>query len=721
MALGHLPGMPTASLTPQVFNEIKFQTINIIYQLVKQDPGWLPQNANIAVNLLKIFVSEAFQGRHKNIDSVDFAHWKEPKLLVKCILNFVENHPDQLELLFHLLRAFVSRFITQFQFLKDFLETKVAKTYSVDWKRKAFFKFVDIFHDNSWPQEVKGKILQHILIPSFTHAFEQGEGEKLIGGPPSPDQDNPDNVISVFIGKVIDPDNPFGTCDAVRILLLQFSCLLVEKAAPHIHDAANKRQGTRLRRLMTFTWPCLLAKNYEDPASKYYGHLLLAHIIVKFAIHKRIVLQVFHSLLKAHAVEARTVVRQALEILTPAMPGRMEDGNTMLTHWTKKIIVEDSHTMAQLTHMLQLIVGHYKVYYPVRHHLIPHMISSMQRLGFTQNTTFEHRKLPVDLCEVIIKWELQRIKDESDAAGTGGGGVAGIVGDNLASIDAAVDSPATPGGSLSGGSSVLGDPKKAKTLGGVPATALATKPIEKHHADAIVNFLLRIACQVNEPQTPSMTNQAGELLSRRCIALLKTALSADVWPKAELKLSWFDKLLSSAEQPGANFANICTALDVLTFLLSILRKDQILVSFKPLQRGIAACMTSQTTLVVKAGGAVKPPPQPGAGGAAAGTAAAAVAAAVAAQASNHQPKVIKSLHALLSRLMSIFPTESSTSNVASKHEELDTLYAAVSKVVYEGLAAYEKATANAAAPSQLNGTLKILKAACVQNPQYIDR
>ena len=42
------------------------------------------------------------------------------------------------------------------------------------------------------------------------------------------------------------------------------------------------------------------------------------------------VLQVFHSLLKAHAVEARTVVRQALEILTPAMPGRMEDGNVSI-------------------------------------------------------------------------------------------------------------------------------------------------------------------------------------------------------------------------------------------------------------------------------------------------------------------------------------------------------------------------------------------------------
>ena len=342
----------------------------------------------------------------------------------------------------------------------------------------------------------------------------------------------------------------------------------------------------------------------------------------------------------------------------------------------------------------------------------------MQRLGFNTNTTFEHRKLPVDLCEVVIKWELQRIKDETDAAvsGSTGAGVAGgaaAAGETLTSMDAVVDSPATPGSS---GVGVLGDPKKAKTLGGVSATALATNPIEKHHADAIVNFLLRIACQVNDSQTPAMTNQAGELLSRRCIALLKTALSSEVWPKAELKLSWFDKLLSSAEQPNANFASICTALDVLTFLLSILRKEQILSSFKPLQRGIAACMTSQTTFVVKPGGAPKTTPTPAAG--AAGTAAAAAAAAAAAQASNHQPKVIKSLHALLSRLMSVFPTEPSTSNVASKHEELDTLYAAVSKVVYEGLAAYEKA---AAMPSQLNGTLKILKAACVQNPQYIDR
>lgn len=54
----------------------------------------------------------------------------------------------------------------------------------------------------------------------------------------------------------------------------------------------RRRQGIKLRRLMTFAWPCLLGKNCVDPATKYHGHLLLAHIIAKFAIHKRIVLQV---------------------------------------------------------------------------------------------------------------------------------------------------------------------------------------------------------------------------------------------------------------------------------------------------------------------------------------------------------------------------------------------------------------------------------------------
>lgn len=93
------------------------------------------------------------------------------------------------------------------------------------------------------------------------------------------------------VPKVLDPEKQADLLDSLRICLLQFSTLLVEHAPHHIHDN-NKSRNSKLRRLMTFAWPCLLPKACVDPACKYSGHLLLAHIIAKFAIHKKIVLQV---------------------------------------------------------------------------------------------------------------------------------------------------------------------------------------------------------------------------------------------------------------------------------------------------------------------------------------------------------------------------------------------------------------------------------------------
>lgn len=98
------------------------------------------------------------------------------------------------------------------------------------------------------------------------------------------------HICFIFL-KVLDPEKQADLLDSLRICLLQFSTLLVEHAPHHIHDN-NKSRNSKLRRLMTFAWPCLLPKACVDPACKYSGHLLLAHIIAKFAIHKKIVLQV---------------------------------------------------------------------------------------------------------------------------------------------------------------------------------------------------------------------------------------------------------------------------------------------------------------------------------------------------------------------------------------------------------------------------------------------
>jgi len=665
MLLAH--SQTNSNLTHIEKSELQYCAIKIISILIKFDEQWLSTQNQLVAALKQIWCNDDYQALHKKVENVEYYHWKEPKHIVKILLHYFRHQPNDIDLLFQLLRATCDRFLPDFQFLRDFLENTVAQEYTVEWKRSAFFRFVEHFPTNNMSQELKANILQLIIIPCFAVSFERGEGTKLVGGAPMPYQDNPENVVSVFISKIIDPDNPFGSADCVRISLLQFSCLLVEQASQHIHDVTNKRQGNKLRRLMTFAWPCLLGKNCVDPTTRYHGHLLLSHIIAKFAIHKRIVLQVFHSLLKAYAIDARNVVRQALEILTPAMPVRMEDGNTMLTHWTKKIIVEEGHTMQQLFHILQLVVRHYKVYFPVRHHLVQHIVNSIQRMGFSPTSTLDHRRLAVELAEVIIKWELYRIKEEGTDIGDNNNRMMGQL-----SIKRSVNDD----------SSKRLISQSASSSSPVPVILpriepTSTKPIEKNHADAILNFLLRLACQVNDMS--SLHGNPSEQLSRRCISLIKLALKPDIWiaENCDLKLAFFDKILATVDSPQANLTNISTALEVLTFLLGVMKREQILVNFKPLQRGIGACIASSNI------------------------------------------KIIRLVHSLLSRLMTIFPAESTASNVASKYEELDTLYTTIGRFIADGLTTYEKSTTTT--PSSFYGTLMILKAACTNNPGYIDR
>ena len=42
------------------------------------------------------------------------------------------------------------------------------QTYSVEWKRQAFFTFVEVFHDAAYPQDLKAKVK---LIPTIMMLF----------------------------------------------------------------------------------------------------------------------------------------------------------------------------------------------------------------------------------------------------------------------------------------------------------------------------------------------------------------------------------------------------------------------------------------------------------------------------------------------------------------------------------------------------------------------
>lgn len=79
-------------------------------------------------------------------------------------------------------------------------------------------------------------------------------------------------------------------------------------------------------------------------------------------------------------------------------------------------------------------------------------------------------------------------------------------------------------------------------------------------------------------------------------------------------------------------------------------------------------------------------------------------------------KIIKLVHNLLTKLMSMFPMERTATNASSKYDELDGLYLNVGKVISEGLSKFEKMDN----PSNFFSTVMILKAACINNHSYID-
>ncbi|CAF4306775.1 unnamed protein product, partial [Adineta steineri] len=121
-----------------------------------------------------------------------------------------------------------------------------------------------------------------------------------------------------------------------------------------------------------------------------------------------IIMHVFNSLLKSYIIDAKYLVRQATDLLIPAIPIRIDDGYEILAYCTKKILSDDAHGNLQLIHIMTIIVRHQIIYFHVRYTLANLMIQSAQKIAGQQTNSVEQKKLAIDIIEVIIKWELRK-------------------------------------------------------------------------------------------------------------------------------------------------------------------------------------------------------------------------------------------------------------------------------------------------------------------------
>ncbi|KAF7489783.1 Transformation/transcription domain-associated protein [Sarcoptes scabiei] len=733
------PNSPSFIASQSSVNHSRYQAIKVISILIKHDPKWISSQGELVKVLKTLWLSDSFHIGQDNF-LIDYQQWEEPRLLAQCLLCYLEDNIDEIEFFFQMLKAFLHLYLCSFEFLKKFFITTIPETYDIDWKKRSFLKYFELFPVTrticpksdcclEWSQNLKAKILQLMIIPIFNQAIKSSKLKEFLQLPKdyeippfSPAYNFQPNLVSIFLNVLA---NDPKTSDGLQMFVIQLGCLIIEHASEYVRPLQKQEQNENssrvlmqydpVRILMQYAWPDVIqASKRQDSMKKFVCNLLFCHIISKNKIIKRLIKPVLCNLFKVCSSESRNVIFNALEILIPVLPQRLKEGYRTLRNLTKKLLFEEVHSTAQTNHLLQIIIRYYRIFYPTRHNYIQYMISSIQRLAFSANGTFDHRKMALDLIEVIIRWEHERISSEQ--------------------MDRSDDD--------SSGSECSYDSKQDQQSQSMQSSSKSSAGLQSQETqsnECISTAAQQQQQQLNSAQQVAQSNLAAsnEFLSRRAQSLLKDILQNEFWPLKDIKLTLLERILMTVKDNSSG--NICQALELIILFLDTMKRDVIIQLLSPLQRAISACCTSTN------------------------------------------PKIVSTVHNLLTKLMAIVPPSGLSSTIFPESgqpvravnqtlETFEQLYTDIHSIILNGLASYNKigqplndqsivtgplqgpnaqnlqfqhqlmsnvlnrssGGGTPGAPvhmmnsttttlSQLFSVLMCLKAACVNKPMYIDR
>ncbi|KAL3525275.1 hypothetical protein ACH5RR_013647 [Cinchona calisaya] len=531
-ALGSQPEISVpASASTSGTTDAYFQGLALIKTLVKLMPGWLQSNQVVFDTLVLLWKSPARIKRLQNEQELNLVQVKENKWLVKCFLNYLRHDKIEVNVLFEILSIFLFRTRIDFTFLKEFYIIEVAEGYPPNMKKTLLVHFLTLFQSKQLAHDHLVVVMQILILPMLAHAFQNGQTWEVVDTA----------IVKTIVDRLLDPPEEVSADydEPLRIELLQLATLLLKYLQT---DLVHYR-----KELIKFGWNHL---KREDSASKQWAFVNVCHFLEAYQAPEKIILQVFVALLRTCQPENKMLVKQALDILMPALPRRLPLGDSRMPIWiryTKKILVEEGYSIPNLIHIFQLIVRHSDLFYRCRAQFVPQMVNSLSRLGLPYNTAAENRRLAIELAGLVVNWEKQRQSEMKIAAGSSGSGQSnGVLNHDSGSGDQvhAVD-----------GSNFSEDPNKRikvepglQPLGvmspmpNVETPGSSGQPDEEFKPNAameemIINFLIRVALVI-EPK-----EKEGSLMYKQALELLSHAL--EVWPNANVKFNYLEKLLSS--------------------------------------------------------------------------------------------------------------------------------------------------------------------------------
>ncbi|KAI8819858.1 uncharacterized protein EV422DRAFT_620718 [Fimicolochytrium jonesii] len=565
---------------------LRFKGVIIVHELVMAHPQWIVEHRHVLDAVCHIWRKHS-DGPVKWNDSR-----QSPELLTELIVEiffqFLKTDADDVDVLMDLLRVFEHDLMNDPGSVKEFVFREIISNRSTAYKCRVIKRFLEAYDEEGRSQGSKTTILRFLVNPMLRVTFERKEAEGLI---------DPD-IITATQQKVWLPlSSESGASQAIsdflKVELLQYTCLLVQYAPDIISETRND--------VIKFAWNHI---KVEDVVCKQAAYVLLARFIEVYETPPKIVIQIYVALLRAHQSETpqgRILVRQALDILVPVLPKRAgavpgtPDGQSALPlyiRWTRKIIVEDVHNFAQLVALYQIVARYPDLFYDYRLLFVRQMIKALSRLAFSSHANPESRILTIDLCDLLVNWDLpvaenketpdrdEHRMDISEDAGL----------PRKRTPETELESPSKKKILLSDDAMVIDTVVESPLDVSPPASALSTSVMSVEDHELVITTLTRIACNLTEAVSRKAT-------THRVVNLIKKCLHS--WSDVKLELASFEKAML-LEVSDLHMVQVLNSIEILAAFIEIRPIQWVLTNIAAIQRLMEKWIKADNVRVARA-------------------------------------------------------------------------------------------------------------------------
>ena len=401
--------------------------IHVIQALLIDGEVWISSQDNILQELVRIGKALFAEKRSRKVPtSLHLATEQALDCLLRIFVVYMEVNVDDIDFLFQLVELITSQELQDGPCLTEFIYRNILQKDDIDRWRRIVIRTLDLFAARTSKPQTKSFTFKYLLNPIL--AMDTHRSAKPSAVRTSQRTLIDKSIVEAIHNKIWKPqiadpneESIQPGADHSRLELLQMTALLLKYHHSLISEARKD--------IMKFGWSYI---KLEDVINKHATYVMISFFVAQYDTPTKITSQIYQALLKAHQNEGRSLVVQALDLIAPKLPERLKaaanepklperhkpapiDPNYPIwARWPKRILSEDSSNLQQTIGIFQFMVRHSNLFYEAREHFIPQIIPALSKIAQGPTPSNEHKKLVLNLIQMILSWEQRRVNREND-------------------------------------------------------------------------------------------------------------------------------------------------------------------------------------------------------------------------------------------------------------------------------------------------------------------